>query len=579
VVVVNDTANDTTFMPWREPALRRGYCGCTAFPLRRDGVVIGALAIYAAERNRFDADQIELLSGLADDIGFKLDALEADARRRAAEQAMRRSEERYRALVEQAADAILLADAGGRLIEVNAAACAMTGRAREELVGQQVDALFEPVELRDSRGTQSTSSGERRLRKPDQTIVDAEVTSIVLADGRVQIYARDVTQRNIAQQQLILADRLASLGRLAAGVAHEINNPLTYVALNLERIERESHGDPSAGALARIRNGARDARDGAERVRDIVRALGAFSREDEGAVVAIDLHRVIDGALRLAENSVRQRARVVKEYGAVRGVRGNELRLGQVFVNLLVNAADAFGERAAEENEIHVRTVDQGERVVVDVRDNGAGIAPEIIDRIFDPFFTTKPVGEGTGLGLSISHGIVAAFGGRIDVESRPGRGTTFRVSLLADATLAGPSAEARSAAVARTPSPAPKPRVLIVDDEERLARSLALSLEGHEVAIATSGREALAAMQARVFDCIVCDLMMPDLSGMDLHAELTRAGRGEERRMVFMTGGAFTPRSREFVGEVPNEVIEKPFSTGRLETAIAVVVTREGRR
>jgi CheY-like chemotaxis protein/two-component sensor histidine kinase len=330
----------------------------------------------------------------------------------------------------------------------------------------------------------------------------------------------------------------------------------------------------------RIRDGARDARDGAERVRDIVRALGAFSREDEGEVGAVDLHRVIEGALRLAENNVRQRGRVITEYGAVRGVRGNELRLGQVFVNLLVNAADALPERKPEENDIHVRTRDEGDRVVVEVRDNGVGIEPEIIGRIFDPFFTTKPVGEGTGLGLSISHGIVAAFGGRIDVESKPGKGTTFRVSLVADASLAGPSRELAPPSSSRARASMPtRPRVLIVDDEERLARSLALSLDAHEVSIATSGREALASIQARIFDCIVCDLMMPDLSGMDLHAELARAGRGEERRMIFMTGGAFTARAREFVAEIPNEVIEKPFPTARLETLIAAVVARESRR
>jgi PAS domain S-box-containing protein len=569
-VVMNDIAHDEGFAPWRAPALRRGYCGCAAFPLRRGGEVVGALVIYAEERNRFDADQIELLRGLADDIGFKLDALDADARRRSAEDAMRRSEERYRALVEQAADGIFLADGAGSLIEVNGAACALTGLSRAQLLGRDLGALFEstkPGEQALPLGAEPGTrfAGERRLRRRDGKPIDSEVTAIVLEDGRVQVYARDVTQRKIVQQQLILADRLTSLGRLAAGVAHEINNPLAYVALNLDLIERESAASPE------VHSAAQNARDGAERVRDIVRALGAFSRQDEAAIGAVDLHRVLDSAIRLSENEVRQRSRILKEYRASHRVRGNELRLGQVFVNLVINASDALPDRSPDENEIQLRTFDDGDRVVVEVRDNGCGIAPEIIGRIFDPFFTTKPVGQGTGLGLSISHGIVTAFGGRIDVESQLGKGTAFRVSLIADA-LAGSESP---------PTPqrtqAPPVRLLIVDDEVLLARTLAASLDRHEVTVTTRGREALLLARTRSFDCIVCDLTMPEISGMDLHAELAREGRGIERRIVFMTGGAFTSRAQAFAAEVSNEVLEKPFPVARLESAIARVLEREG--
>ena len=591
--VVNDLASDPTFSPWHGAAHRRGYRGCAAFPLERGGEVIGALCIYAAEENRFDAQQVELLLSLAEDIGFTLDAIAAEARRGQAEAAMRSSEERYRALVEQAADAIFIATPDDRLVEVNAATCTMTGYAREELLGRKLTDLLEPTGPKHPRVTLgqapgSRVAGEKRFKRRDGAVIDAEVTATVLADGRVQCYARDVTQRKLVQQQLILADRLASLGRLAAGVAHEVNNPLAYLALNLERIEHAAEAaSVDVAKLTEIRSAAAEARDGAERVRAVVRALGTLGRDDDAPVGAVDVHRVLDTAVRLAENRARQRGRIVKQYGASRSVRGHELRLGQVFVNLLVNATDALREEDIVTNEIRVRTFDEAGLVVIEVSDNGVGIPEDLLGRIFDPFFTTKPVGEGTGLGLAISHGIVGSFGGSITVESEVAKGTVLRVALIAEPVTAvsSPHSHFDDASAAAPPLDAHAPvdatfaasrvRVLIVDDEPRLAQVLALSLDRHDVVIATSGRAALTLCQARVFDCIFCDLMMPDVSGIDVHAELAREGLGLERRIVFMTGGAFTSRARDFVASVPNLVLEKPFTIERLERAISEIVAR----
>jgi signal transduction histidine kinase/ActR/RegA family two-component response regulator len=559
--ITNDIPGDEIFAAWRPAALARGFMSAGAFPLRRGGETMGALIIYAAEANRFDKDQIDLLCGLADDIGFKLDALDADARREVAELAKRRSEERYRALVEEAADAIFLADVDETLLEVNAAACEMTGYARAELVGRKLTELLD-----------LTRRGQP-IRRKDGTVIDAELTVTVLADGRIQGYARDVTKRNALQHQLILSDRMASLGRLAAGVAHEINNPLAYLAMNLQLIERATTGVPAVALLEKIAAVCIDARDGAERVRGVVRSLGLLTRDDEGAIRSVDVHEILDGAVRLAEASVRHRGHIVREYSASHRVRGNELRLGQVFLNLLVNASDALREDTPDENVIYVRTFDRGDRVMVEVEDNGTGIPPEITGRVFDPFFTTKPVGEGTGLGLSISHGIVSTFGGQIAVESTPGEGTTFRVSLVAD--------ESPPCDVSRAPTPDTERmriRLLIVDDEARLAHSLAALLGHHDVTVATSAADALELSRGPAFDCILCDLMMPVASGMDLYADLARAGHGVEHRIIFMTGGAFTARSREFIDSISNEVLDKPFSASRAETAIAAVVQRLGR-
>jgi PAS domain S-box-containing protein len=573
-VIINDIANNEAFRPWRALALRRGYGACGAFPLRRHGEVVGALIIYSAEANRFDADQIELLTGLTDDIGFKLDALDAEARREAAEQAMQRSEERYRALVEQAADAIFLADADDAVLEVNVAGCEMSGYTRDELLGRKLTSFLDPSypgnpPLPPELPAGIRIAGERRALRKDGSVFDVELTATALEDGRLLGYARDVTKRNLMQRQLVLADRLASLGRLAAGVAHEINNPLAYVATSLAIIERAAGASPpTALVLDEIATAAAAARDGVDRVRSVVRSLGSLSRDDEGAVRAVDVHAVLDGAVRLTEGALRERGRVVRAYGATRPARGNELRLGQVFVNLLVNARDALPGDTPARNEIVLRTRDEADSVVVEVHDNGVGIAPEDLGRVFDPFFTTKPVGEGTGLGLAISHGIIASLGGRIAVQSGPERGTTFRVTLPAEAvrpSLAPPPHAHRA--------PERALELLVVDDEVNLAHSLARLLEDHQVTIATGGAEGLALCRERRFDCVLCDLMMPGVSGMDLYEELARRGDRSERRVIFMTGGACSARAAAFLARTPNGVLEKPFSLDCVEQVIGALV------
>ena len=564
--VVSDIAREPALAPIREAARRRGYQACASFPLRRGGRVIGAFAIYAGEEGRFDAPQLDLLGTLADDIGFTLDAIEASERRRTAEEAMRRSEEQFRALFEQAADAIFIAEGDGTIVDGNRAACAMTGHGHDELCARAVgDLLTNPTPFPVQKAVE-----ERQLRRKDGTLIDVEVSVSALAGGRVQAHVRDVTLRNRVQQQLILSDRLASLGLLAAGIAHEVNNPLAYLSLGLQRVERalaRLQAD-SSPVLADVRAATADARDGAERVRGVVRALGAFGRDDGASVGVVDVHRVLDTAVRLAENRVRHRGTIVKDYRAARSVRGNELRLSQVFVNLLVNAADAQRDDAAETNEIHLRTIDDGDSVLIEVRDNGTGIPADILSRIFDPFFTTKGVGKGTGLGLAISHSIVSSYGGTISVESRVGGGSAFRVTLLAgeetvDQPAIGPQADVETRCA----------RILVVDDEPLLARTVAALLSPNDVEIETTARAALERCELGDYDVILCDLMMPGMNGMDFHGELTRKRPELAHSVVFMTGGAFTPRAREFVAALPIPVLEKPFSEQQLHQAVRGVL------
>jgi PAS domain S-box-containing protein len=575
--VINEIATAPSFAPWRDQALGRGYASCAAFPLRRAGNVIGSLNIYARERGSFDEESVRLLGGLADDMSFALDMLDREERRRQAEAALRASEERYRTLVEQASDGIFLADPSRRFVDVNSAGQRMTGYSREELLRVRVPQLHDAVDLPPpGQDLRSLPRGvahvvERRMRRKDGSHFVAEITAKVLPDGREQAFVRDVTDRKQMQAQLAVAERMASVGRLAAGVAHEINNPLAYVVLNLEVATAALARLPAGPERDELDRALGEARHGSERMRRIVRSLGTLARGDEEPLGPVDVHRAIDDAVDIAEARWKGKARLVKEYGATRAAHGDELRLGQVLVNLLVNAADAITAGAADRNVIRVRTFDSPDgRVGIDVGDTGGGVPEEARAHVFDPFFTTKPVGVGTGLGLSICHGIVSAFGGDIRLAETGTSGSTFRV-------LLAPSAALPEAPAAPAPAEAPRParaRVLAVDDEPSVAGIVARALEAHEVTVAADGSEAMALCRVREFDVILCDVTMPGADGIEFWEALRADGRGLEARVAFMTGGTFTQRARDFLAHVPNRCLEKPFTIGELEAVVAAVRT-----
>lgn len=242
--------------------------------------------------------------------------------------------------------------------------------------------------------------------------------------------------RERSSREALEGERLRSLGTLVAGVAHEINNPLTFVSGSLELAERSlramtsQDAAPSPVDLARMRKALTDARVGTDRIAAIVQTLSRFSRLEPTTTDAVDLHHVIDGACALAAGEFRGRAMLVRAYGDVPSIVGCGARLGQVFLNLLVNAAQSVPRDAISAGCVRITTGSTASGVYVEVSDNGAGIPEDLLDRVFDPFFTTKPPGEGTGLGLSVSHDIVAAHGGTMSVRSVLGHGTSFRVDL-----------------------------------------------------------------------------------------------------------------------------------------------------
>ncbi len=480
------------------------------------------------------------------------------------EEALTRSESLLRSVLESSPNAIATTDAEGRLLLLTKAPSDTGTRvgklAWEGLVEEDVPAALAAFQKAIREGTHE--SYEARAKSGRRWRVDIAPR---YEQGKIvgsTCVARDVTEMRELEARLAIADRMASIGTLVAGVAHEINNPLTYLLANLEWLKR----DASGGATPRQLGYAVGALEGAERIRQVVSELRSFSRLGDGAKGPVELRPLLEGALRMAHNEIRHRAQVVTFYGATPRVSAPEGHLGQVFLNLLVNAAHAIQEGDTAHQTIHVTTgTDEKGNARVEVRDSGSGIDGKLLPRIFDPFVTTKPRGVGTGLGLYICKNVVTALGGELTVQSEVGRGSTFVVTL--------PPASAQTVARPHSAEPAPagpdaKLQVLVVDDAPAIRRVVRAFLAEHAVEEASSGREAIDLLTAREFDLVLCDLVMNDLTGIDVYERLAQLRPGQESRLVFMTGGAFTERSQRFLDQTHNKVLMKPFSAGQLLAA-----------
>jgi len=570
-VICPDLATDPRF---RSPRLRAaGISSSISVVMRGRDRPFGLLSAHSRRRRLFTTSEVHFLETVTNVLATML-------ARRATEAALLDRERQLRAVFENALDAVVTLDDEARFVEVNPAACQLFGRARGELCGQPVrDVVVNTEDAgaawaallgrgRDHRGVAEVQGAGGALREVEYSTVRDILPGLHLT------VLRDVTEQRLLQTRLAIADRMASVGTLATGVAHELNNPLSYVAANLAWSVETLRELPASLAEAARRNAEllealSEARSGTDRMRDIIRDLRTFSRGDTSRVGAVEIGAVLESCLNMTWNEIRHRAELVRDLRPVSPVHGNEARLGQVFVNLLVNAAQALPEGAADRNRIRVATreLDDG-RVAVEIEDTGCGILPRIRPRIFDPFFTTKPPGVGTGLGLSICHNIVTSLGGAIEVESEVGRGATFRVLLQRWRGQSDTPAPLRAPASTRQRAG----RVLVVDDEAYVGSAVRRALSGeHDVTVVASAREALAHVErGPPFDLVITDLLMPDMSGIELAAELERRSPATAERMIFMTGGAFTPASRSFVSAHRASCLEKPFQLDALRELVA---------
>jgi PAS domain S-box-containing protein len=511
--------------------------------------------------------------------------------RRRTRQLNARSDASFRAVIDRMPD-LLAVLRDGRLIYLNRASCRFLGIAApgdrwgdldlNQLVHPddraQITELVRKISSADA--TISAEVMEIRMRGADGSWRFCEVSGVLVEIGGAQtvvMSGRDVTERKRMRAKLLVSDRMASLGTLAAGIAHEINNPLSYVAGNLEaaaetlRTAAVAPGEVVRTEHAELGAVLAEARDGAERVRKIVQGLRLFSRSEEENRVPLAVPGVLEAAIRLTANEVRHRAQLVRELGPVPQVVADDGQLAQVFINLLVNAAHAIPEGRSDDNRITVRTRtdDQG-RAVIEIEDTGAGMPPEVQARVFDPFFTTKEVGGGTGLGLAICHGIISGLGGQISIESAPARGTVVRIVLppaVGAPAVPPPPAE--------DPGPIPEPprrqHVMLVDDEPLVAQTIERLLRrDYDITIALCGRDAIEHIaRGTRFDAIVSDVMMPNMTGIELIEELRRMAPDQASRLIFLSGGAFTAQTRERLDQLGVLQLEKPVSAKELRASI----------
>jgi PAS domain S-box-containing protein len=518
------------------------------------------------------------MATVADGDGWLTYSFVRDIReRQRAALALRESEQRFRILAEASVDSITVIS-DGRFVYANPAAAAVLGfDTPEELMARPLGLLLvDPEEMRDmGERIARIMRGERlppreyRGRKKDGSVAVMEISTAAMTyDGRPATlsFGRDTSERRAWQAELMRNDRLAAIGLLAASVAHEVNNPLTYMLLHLERLEELL---PAAIADAALRQRTTEviaaARDGGERVRTIVRDLLSVARHDHEATL-ISVGEVMDTALKLAGSAVGERAEIVHTTEDVSPVMANPGRLSQVFVNLLLNAADAFEQPAPTNRiEIAITSASTPGYVVIAIEDNGRGIAEPDLARIFEPLFTTKPRGSGTGLGLSICKGIVSDLGGSISAASRHGQGTRMEVRLPV-AVRPAPVEPSPPGVAAMT-----RRRVVVIDDDVLVARSLgALLAAHHDVDTYVFPREALAALaEGELADHVLCDINMPGLSGPDLYEQLCARRPEYARRFTLITGGAASPRVDELVDSGAVRLLHKPCDAATILAAV----------
>ncbi|MBI5496629.1 MAG: response regulator [Deltaproteobacteria bacterium] len=484
---------------------------------------------------------------------------------------LQRSQASLKALLEALPDAVI-AHRDGCVLLANQAARRLIGRA-DPVEGTPVASLLmsradaaEPPWLRmPAQAGASLPPTPARLRRTGGPAAQVEISAVVVVlDGApvTVMLARDLTERQVLHERLMTADRLAAIGTLSAGVAHEINNPLGFIQSNLEALEAALATRAGDEGLAQLGDAVRDMSAGVRRVRDIVRDLKAFARTDDSDEGPADVHAAVEQALRMAAVELRQRAEIVTDLAPVPMARGGEALLAQAVLNLVINAAHAC-EGTGRPGRVSVRTRQAGASIVVEVEDNGAGIADEDRERIFDPFFTTRAVGRGTGLGLSVCHGIVTARGGTLAVRSAPGTGSVFTVTLPVAREQAAPATGERPAHAA-----APAWHLLVIDDEPMFRNGLRRMLTDMVVDIAASGAEALA-LDVTAYDAILCDLLMPGMSGLQLHRRLLEKDPVLAERVVFMSGGPVAPEDAPPLAAFRDRVLEKPFSRERLLSVV----------
>jgi len=550
-----------------------------ALPLRR--LQEGIRSAAAGERKDVPASGAEELGHMAAAFNTMLDRVEErDA-------ALRDEKERFRALIEHAADVIIVVTSGGIVRYASPSAQAVLGVAPEALQGRSLLADAHPddqLQLAKAlhavigRPGEVVERTEFRLRYTDGPWRWLEATGTNQignsAVNGIVINARDISdnkeaEAEIARQRenLHQREKLAAMGSLLAGVAHELNNPLSIVVGRATMLQEEARDEGTRGIADKIRTAA-------ERCARIVRTFLSMARQRKPELTEVEINTVIDDCVEMLGYGLRTAGITVEKQLApdLPQVSANADQLHQVFLNLIVNAQQAMEGRPVPRR-LRISSDLQQDHVRVRIADNGPGIAPAIRSRIFDPYFTTKPPGGGTGVGLAVSLGIVESHNGSLTVDCPAEGGAVFQVLLPIE--LREHRAEPQPEPAAESVSPE-GPRLLIVDDEPEVGGLLAdiLRREASRIDIAASGQEALKLLGRREYDAILTDLRMPEMDGPELYRQIEQRWPQRARQVIFVTGDALSPTVQTFLSGTGQPYLEKPFAPAEVR-AIVLELTR----
>jgi PAS domain S-box-containing protein len=502
------------------------------------------------------------------------------------EEQLRRSEARSRRLLDQAPEAIWVLDRD-RVLYANEVCLSLFGYAPgtdyatfnpHEILHPDDVPLFEKRAFAMLALRQPVPPCEYRVRRQGGQAMVIEVSSVAGEfEGRPAIFSfgRDVTSRRQAELRRLQADRLGALGLLAGGMAHAINNPLTYVLLNLDHVAlRLPRLAAESTLLSEVLVRLTEARDGAERVANVVRQMRALSRTEDQEQGQVNLREVVKTAAGMVGHEIRHRGTLHVELADVPPVFANAARLEQVFLNLLVYVARSLAEKDGGQVHLRLFCADRTQ-AVVELTHDGPPIDPRVRQQALELFPGVDEDPQQLASGLSLCNGILRSIGGTMQIETSPEGATTFRVVLPIDTReVALPEPPPRK----DSEPPAAmgfRARVMVVDDDAGVIEALRVMLEDeHDVTCVASGRDALRhLLRAEQYDVVFCDLMMPEVSGMDLFEALRLNRPGSERSLVFMTGGAFTQDAVRFLQHVPNPRLDKPFDMRTLSKLLRRVV------
>jgi len=571
------------FAPWREAALRRGFQSMVSLPLEVEGSVIGIIGLYSSDSAPFDADELLLMEKLARNMAWGIGMQRMQFERRRAAQELKESEGRYRSLVELSPDAIVVHTQGIIIFSNSAADSLFRATAGKPLVGKRMTDLMQPEVPREHHPhleSEGVPEGviEERLTRLDGNIFVAEVTAASIIFHGVharQVVIRDITERKQVQAQLLQTAKLATLGEMAAGMAHELSQPINIIRmaaegalLMIDRHKATQDYQEKQFALVSAQAG---------RMAEIIDHIRIFSRQDSGVIAIFDARDSVHMAAQLMESQLQADGIeiILRSPPQACPVLGRPVQLEQVIINLLTNAHDAIKAvrktgKTIKPGQVRIETeISSAGDLGITVSDNGTGIGKAYLDRIFEPFFTTKEVGSGTGLGLSVSFGIIASMNGRLEACNVRPHGALFSVTLpLANGQ---PEADPNIGAVGDDKIPVqPTPRhILLVDDERQALDAMSAYLRefGYRVSEATNGHSAFRLFENDPADIVVTDIRMPDGDGEELVRRLRHIA--PDLPVIVVTGHIGTTESMKDEEAHGLVILKKPISLSAMTKAI----------